>query len=66
MGIRFVLLIWLLVLVDVILKVLALWRLRHLKIDDVAKALWGLTILLVPIGGPVASFLVLLRTPEDR
>ncbi len=56
----------LLVLVGVTLAVLAHWRLRHLKIDDVAKALWALTILVVPFAGPIVSFLVLPRSREDR
>ena len=59
-----VLIISLVVFVAVILGLLAHWRLRHIQLDDVARAVWGFTILLFPITGPIASFLVLVRRPE--
>ncbi len=59
-----VLIISLAVLVAVILTLIAQWRLRHIMLDDVARAFWGFTILLFPITGPIASFLVLVRSPE--
>ncbi len=59
-----VLIISLAVLVAVILTLIAQWRLRHMMLDDVARAFWGFTILLFPITGPIASFLVLVRSPE--
>ncbi len=48
---RTVLLIWFCVLVAVVLGLTAHWRLRHIQMHDVAKALWGFTILLFPITG---------------
>ena len=59
-----VLIISLAVLVVLVLAILAHWRLRHIQLDDVARAFWGFTILLFPITGPIASFLVLERNPK--
>ncbi len=61
-----VLIISLAVLVVVTLALIAQWRLRHIMLDDVARAFWVFTILLFPITGPIASFLVLVRSPERR
>ena len=61
-----VLIISLAVLVALILGFLAHWRLRHMQLDDVARAFWGFTILLFPITGPIASFLALVRSPERQ
>ncbi len=61
-----VLIISLAVLVALILGLLAHWRLRHMQLDDVARAFWGFTILLFPITGPIASFLALVRSPERQ
>ena len=61
-----VLIISLAVLAAVILALIAQWRLRHIMLDDMARAFWVFTILLFPITGPIASFLVLIPSPKHR
>ncbi len=61
-----VLIISLAVLVVVTLALIAQWRLRHIMLDDVARAFWVFTILLFPITGPIASFLVLIPNPKRQ
>jgi len=41
-----------------ILAIFALFRLRHLELTETARAIWAALILLVPIGGALAFWIV--------
>jgi hypothetical protein len=49
-----------------ILAAFALFRLRHLELTEMARAIWAALILLVPIGGALAFWIVQpgVRSPE--
>lgn len=48
----------LLLLILVLLPIVALYRLRAVKMDEIARAIWAVFIVLVPIAGPLAYFIV--------
>ena len=48
----------LILLVHLVLVIVALLRLRHAKLDELPRVFWAFLVIILPILGPVALFLV--------
>ncbi len=48
-----------------VLAIVALMRLRHCRLDDTARVLWVIVILLIPLLGAVAFFIVRPGKPRS-